>query len=77
VQVSLAQTGRWLRGLGRVPQGLQTPEPSADEVKALLEESESGFGPLAAVRHAGRLLDTPPRWSRPAVPLGTDAPVWD
>jgi crotonobetainyl-CoA:carnitine CoA-transferase CaiB-like acyl-CoA transferase len=77
VQVSLAQTGRWLRGLGRVPQGLQTPEPSADEVKALLEESESGFGPLAAVRHAGRLLDTPSRWSRPAVPLGTDAPVWD
>jgi crotonobetainyl-CoA:carnitine CoA-transferase CaiB-like acyl-CoA transferase len=76
VQVSLAQTGRWLRGLGRVPQGLQAPEPAAGQVRALMEESESGFGPLLAVRHAGMLGQTPPRWDRPAVPLGSHAPVW-
>jgi crotonobetainyl-CoA:carnitine CoA-transferase CaiB-like acyl-CoA transferase len=76
VRVSLAQTGRWLRGLGRLPGGLQAPDPRFDDVQDLLEPSDSGFGPLMAVRHAGGLSHTPPRWERPAVPLGTDAPRW-
>ncbi|HEV2235625.1 MAG TPA: CoA transferase [Ktedonobacterales bacterium] len=77
VQVSLAQTGHWLRGLGRVERGFACPDPTLEDVADLLEERPSGFGRLLAVRHAARMSETPPRWDLPSVPLGTDAPVWD
>jgi len=76
VRVSLAQTARWLRGLGRVPGGWAAPEPAAEALQGWMETSESPFGRLQAVRHAGVLSVTPPRWQRPAVPLGTHAPAW-
>jgi crotonobetainyl-CoA:carnitine CoA-transferase CaiB-like acyl-CoA transferase len=76
VRVSLSQTGRWLRGLGRVPDGLKAADPKFDDVQDLLEASDSGFGRLLAVRHAGQLSATPPRWERPSMPLGSDAPRW-
>ncbi len=75
VRVSLAQTGRWITRLGRLD-GLRCPDPRLGDVRDLLEESDSGFGRLTAVRHAGQLSETPPHWHRPAVPLGTHAPVW-
>jgi len=71
VRVSLAQTGRWIRGLGRISGGLAYADPAFEDVRDLLETSESGFGPLTAVRHAAQLSETPARWTRPAVPLGT------
>ncbi|MGI9385675.1 MAG: CoA transferase, partial [Methyloligellaceae bacterium] len=73
---SLAQTGRWLQGLGRLPDGLACPDPTFDDVSDLLEESPSGFGTLTAVRHAGRLSETPSYWERPSMPLGSHAPAW-
>ena len=76
VRTSLAQTGRWLRGLGRVAGGFGAGDPAIEEVRDLLEESDSGWGRLMAVRHAGGLSATPPRWMRPAVPLGTDRAEW-
>ncbi len=76
VRVSLAQTGRWLQGLGRVEQGLACTAPARDEVADLLEQSASGFGTLAAVRHAARLSETPAYWARPAMPLGSHPPAW-
>ncbi|MEW6705856.1 MAG: CoA transferase [Pseudomonadota bacterium] len=76
VQVSLAQTAHWLRGLGRVAGGVTAADPGFDDVGDLLETSGSPFGTLTAVRHAGVLSATPPRWERPAVPLGTHAPAW-
>ncbi|MGA0608802.1 CoA transferase [Caldimonas sp. KR1-144] len=76
VRVSLARTGLWLRSLGRVEQGFAVRDPGFDDVRDLLEESDSGFGRLAAVRHAGGLAATPARWVRPSVPLGTDASRW-
>jgi CoA-transferase family III len=76
VEVSLARTGRWLRELGRVENGFACPDPGIDDVADRLEETASGFGALSAVRHAARLSETPPRWARPAVPLGTDAAAW-
>lgn len=75
VQLSLAQTGHWLRGLGRVD-GLACPDPSRDDVRDMLIEMPSGFGMLSVVRHPAELSLTPPRWERPSVPLGTDPPVW-
>jgi crotonobetainyl-CoA:carnitine CoA-transferase CaiB-like acyl-CoA transferase len=76
VEVSLARTGRWIRDLGRVPDGLHCPPIAADKIAALLEESDSGFGRSRAVRHAARLTLTPARWDRPAMPLGSHPPAW-
>jgi crotonobetainyl-CoA:carnitine CoA-transferase CaiB-like acyl-CoA transferase len=76
VRVSLAQTGHWIRGLGRVANGLACPDPDLDAVRDRLEETESGFGRLTAVRHAATMPETPPRWARPSVPLGTHAAEW-
>ena len=75
VRASLAQTGHWLRGLGRID-GLTCPDPGVDQVRDRLEDSASGFGRLTAVRHAAHMEETPPRWVRPSVALGTHAPAW-
>ncbi len=76
VRVSLAQTGHWIRNLGRVADGLACPESPLDAVRDRLEQIDSGFGRLTTVRHAAVMSETPPRWARPSVPLGTHAPVW-
>ena len=76
VRVSLAQTGHWIRGLGRVPDGLACPDPKAADVRDRLYDSDSGFGRLTAVRHAAVLEETPARWARPSMPPGTHAPEW-
>lgn len=74
VRVSLARTGRWLQSLGRVTGGLDCPEPKPGD--DLFEESDSGFGRLRAVRHAAQLSETPARWERPSMPLGSHPPRW-
>jgi len=76
VRVSLAQTGQWLRGLGRLPNGLAGPDPDFAAVRDRLDECESGFGRLTAVRHAAVLAETPARWERPSVPVGSHPPAW-
>lgn len=73
VRASLAQTGHWIRGLGRVPGGLALAWPDR---QPYLETSKSGFGELVAVRHSAQLSRTPALWSRPSVPPGTDPPAW-
>jgi crotonobetainyl-CoA:carnitine CoA-transferase CaiB-like acyl-CoA transferase len=75
VRLSLAQSGYWLRSLGRID-GIKCPDPAFDDVRDCLEESASGFGRLTAVRHAAVMPETPPHWVRPSVPLGTHAPAW-
>ncbi|MEO8714001.1 MAG: CoA transferase, partial [Acetobacteraceae bacterium] len=76
VRVSLARTGLWLRGLGRVPGGLAHAAPGRADVADFLEESESGFGRLGCVRHAAILSATPARWDRPSVKPGTHEAHW-
>ncbi len=73
VQVSLAATGHWLRGLGRVEGGFGAPKP---DFTAYLETSDSGFGHLSAVRPAAQLSLTPPGWPRPSMPPGTHPLAW-
>lgn len=75
VRCSLAQTGYWLRGLGRID-GAACPNPRFADIGDLMEDSPSGFGTLTAVRHAATMDETPPRWTRPSVPLGTHPPRW-
>jgi crotonobetainyl-CoA:carnitine CoA-transferase CaiB-like acyl-CoA transferase len=76
VQVSLARTGRWIRDLGRVEDGLAIAGPTAAGIADLMEAGESGWGRLHAVRHAAVLAQTPARWDRPAMPLGTHPAAW-
>jgi crotonobetainyl-CoA:carnitine CoA-transferase CaiB-like acyl-CoA transferase len=73
VRVSLAQTGHWLRSLGRVPGGLTAEPPS---LEPWLETVPSGFGALRAVRHSAHLAATPAGWDRPSVPPGHSPPHW-
>jgi crotonobetainyl-CoA:carnitine CoA-transferase CaiB-like acyl-CoA transferase len=70
-EVSLAGTGRWLRGLGRLADGFSVPDLA--DVEDLLETHDG----VTAVRHAAILSATPARWSRPALPLGSCAPEWE
>ena len=76
VRVSLAQTGKWIWGLGRVADGLNTEDLKGEAIKPFSEQVPSGFGTLQAIRHAARLSRTPAFWSRPAVPLGGHPPQW-
>src|SRR5437667_363214 len=76
VRVSLAQTGRWLWNLGRVPDGFKTEDLKADAVRPFVEEAPSGFGPMQSVSHTATLPTTPAFWARPAMPLGSHPPQW-
>ncbi len=76
VRVSLARTGHWLRSLGLVENGLAAPDIVASAIGDLTEDSDSGFGRLTAIRHAGQLSETPPCWARPSAPLGIHPPRW-
>src|SRR3954466_13645089 len=77
VRVSLAQTGRWLWDLGRLENGLNTPDITGEAAHAaFIESMPSGFGPLKAVRHSAMLSKTPAQWSRPAMPLGSHPAEW-
>ncbi len=73
VRVSLAQTGHWLRGLGRLQDAFGVPRPDATPY---LETTASGFGQLRALRHSALLARTPARWMRSSVPPGTHPPLW-
>ena len=73
VRVSLAATGRWLRGLGRLTDGFTGSVPVFDDC---LETTATPFGAMTAVRHSVRLATTPAAWAYPAVPLGTHEAVW-
>ena len=75
VEVSLAQTGRWLWNLGRVADGLDTQDLTGEAVAPFLEPFDSGFGRLA-VKHSANLSKTPAFWARPAMPLGSHPPLW-
>ena len=76
VQVSLAQTGRWLWGLGRIADGLATKDLKGEAVVPFIEDAGSGFGALRSVRHSALLSKTPAFWARPAMPLGSHPPQW-
>ena len=76
VQVSLAQTGRWLWNLGRVADGFNTRDFTGETVTPFIEEVDSGFGALRSVRHSAILSKTPAFWARPAMPLGSHPLQW-
>lgn len=73
VRVSLARTGLWLRELGRVENGFAAPPP---DFAGVMETSASGWGELAATRHAARFSHTPAGYARPSMPPGSHPLAW-
>ena len=76
VRVSLAQTGHWLRSLGRVADGMGAPDLSADEVAPWRHSTDSPFGRISAIAPVEQMALTPPHFDLPPVPPGTHAPAW-
>lgn len=76
VRVTLARTGLWLRGLGRLDDGLQGHDPRREELLDLMETEDGAFGRVQHIRHAARMSLTPAGWSRPAEPLGASPAAW-
>ncbi len=76
VRVSLAQTGHWLKGLGRIEEtGLL--EPDNEDIADLLEITKTPFGFVEHVRpDVATMSETPMHWTIPPVPLGTHDPRW-
>ena len=79
VRASLAQTGRWLVGRGQVPESELASVPgefSPQEVEDWTMVSETPTGRLRHLAPVLKLSETPPRWARPAVPLGHNKAAW-
>lgn len=78
VRVALARTGKWIVDLGepkRDWRGLPGEVP-APELAGLMDEMDAPDGRIGFLKPVVRLSQTPPRWARPPVPLGTHPPVW-
>ncbi len=78
VRLSLAQTGQWLRGLGRVANAFSLEKPSP---APFLATYSTGFGALRAYRHSAVLSagDSPAQLlaqQRPSMPPGSHPPSW-
>ena len=77
VEVSLAQTARWLMRLGTVPGA--TSESSRqtlfDLAETYTERVPSAYGELARLKFPIQFSETTPRWTAPVLP-GTDEPEW-
>ena len=75
VRISLAATGRWLDGLGRID-GLAAPDPDLVAVSDRLERRPTAFGEMTSVRCAESLPATPPGFTLPSAPLGSHPCEW-
>lgn len=73
VQVSLAQTGHWLRNMGRIADGLSIDTPDFDPY---LENSISGFGELRAVSPSAQLARSPAGYTLRSMRPGSAEPTW-
>jgi crotonobetainyl-CoA:carnitine CoA-transferase CaiB-like acyl-CoA transferase len=79
VQLSLAQTGRYLAGLPRTAAAEcaeRSPELAAGRLAELLTETDTPFGRLRHLAPTAGMSRTPPRWDRPTVPMNHDSPAW-
>jgi hypothetical protein len=73
------RTTRWLIGRGQVPEAELTDVPKEFTPAELARWSMASDTPVGRLHHLGpvvRLSETPPRWARPSVPLGSHEPVW-
>ena len=72
VRVALARVGKWI-----VDRGIVDPAaPLAEMPEGLTSETETPAGRIGHLKPVVRMSETPPRWSRPPVPLGHHRPEW-
>ncbi len=79
VQISLAQTGRWLVNRGQVPESeLQdvSDDFTPQEVERWSTHTDVPGGRLGHLAPVVQLSETQPYWARPSVPLGYHDPIW-
>ena len=79
VRVALARTGLWIVERGTLSAEALAGVPAElpkEELLSLYTETESPAGRLRHLKPAVAMSATPPRWERPAVPLGHHAPAW-
>jgi crotonobetainyl-CoA:carnitine CoA-transferase CaiB-like acyl-CoA transferase len=78
VRVSLARSATWLQSLGKVSRDTLPPEPLPQSYISSLLRKQVGppLGELTYFAPTLQLSETPPRWERPAEPLGAHFPVW-
>jgi crotonobetainyl-CoA:carnitine CoA-transferase CaiB-like acyl-CoA transferase len=79
VRISLAQVGKWIVGLGEVPEAALPSVPAeftAAELDRWSMMTETPSGRLRHLKPVVQLSETPPYWARPSVPLGYHPPVW-
>ena len=79
VQISLAQTGRWLLSRGQVPEAELRDVPAeftAGEIEIWSTASDVPGGRLGHLAPVVQLSETQPYWARPSVPLGYHQPEW-
>ena len=79
VQISLAQTGRWLVNRGQVPEAELRDVPqdfTPEEIERWSTATEVPGGRLGHLAPVVQLSETQPYWARPSVPLGYHEPAW-
>jgi hypothetical protein len=79
VRISLAQTGRFLVGLGEVDRAALAgiaDDFAPEEVAGWSTETDAPAGRLRHLAPVLRLSETRPYWARPSVPLGYHEPRW-
>lgn len=76
VNIALATTGEWVKGLGRVD-GAMLPDPDRAAIEDLIAVMDTPLGRVQYVRPAEQLSETPAFYALPTAPDGTHEPVWE
>ena len=76
VRVSLAGTGEWIKGLGRVD-GTMLADPDRAVFDDLMSVMATPFGEVRYLTPAEQLSETPPFYALPSAPFGTHQPCWE
>jgi hypothetical protein len=75
VRLSLAQTGHWLKSLGRLNE-IASPEFTRSDISEYLGEVDSSYGKIFFTKPVAQLSETPGFWALPPSPFGSYEPMW-
>ena len=75
VRLSLAQTGDWLKSLGRLD-AISAPDIKRSDISDYIGEVESPYGKISYTKPVAQLSSTPGYWSLPPSPFGSYEAKW-
>jgi len=75
VRLSLAQTGDWLKSLGRL-NAISASDIKRSEISGYLGRVESSYGNISFTTPVAQLSDTPGYWALPPSPFGSYEARW-